>query len=164
MANVKSVTQYDNYPNGDNFERRYTVVITPNNLVDESYVVGPYIVPDDDTANRVEIGDKKLQQLADNELGSEKVAQYQEQNDYDRRALGQAMTWEDVIEFHATLPLFLAVEVRGGSNANARAAYLGTTRFWYDQIANRYGDDQGVAFFLDNAKGQVWEDLPAEFE
>ena len=161
MASVKSVAIYDDYAFGTQRERRYSVVITNNSLVDETVVVGPVVVDvsDDGTA----AGAKLLAQLAENELGGEKTAEYQTQAEYDARALGRAMMMTDVDEFYAILPLFLAMETRGGANANARAAYLGTDRPTYDLINDRFSDVQGISFFLDNAKGQIWDELPGEF-
>jgi len=162
MAEVKSVVIYDDYPNGDKRERRYKVTITRNDLVDEEYILSPVVVDvsDDGSAS----GAKKLQQLADNELSTEKVAQYQAQNDYDRRALGIAMTFTDVDEFYAVLPLFKGMEGRSGSNANQRAATLEVSRAGYDDMANRFNDVEGIAFFLDDHKDQIWEEIPPEFE
>ena len=162
MAEVKSVVIYDDYPNGDLRERRYKVTITRNDLVDEEYILSPVVVgvSDDGSAS----GAKKLQQLADNELSTEKVAQYQAQNDYDRRALGIAMTFTDVDEFYAVLPLFKGMEGRSGSNANQRAATLEVSRAGYDDMANRFNDVEGIAFFLDDHKDQIWEEIPPEFE
>jgi len=164
MATVKSVEIYDDYANGDLRERRYKVTITRNDLVDEEYILSPVIVPVEDDGSAA--GAKKLAQLADIEAGSGQdiVAQYQDQSDYDRRALGRAMTYTDVDEFYAVLPLFKSMETRSGSNANQRASTLGVTRTNYDLMADRFGDVEGIAFFLDNAKGQIWEEIPEEFE
>lgn len=85
------------------------------------------------------------------------------QADYDRRALGMAMLIEDVDEFYALLPLFKAMEIRGGANAIQRAIYLGVSNGNYTLIADRFGDVEGISFFLDNAKDQIWDELPEEF-
>ena len=162
MSNVKSITIHDDYELGDKRERRYAVTITNNSLVDTVYVLAPVVVDVDDDGSTV--ANEKLVQLADNELNSGVAAEYQTQADYDRRALGRAMLLTDVDEFYAVLPLFLAMESRGGANANARAAYLGIDRPTYDLIADRFGDVQGIASFLNNAKAQIWDELPGEFE
>ena len=94
----------------------------------------------------------------------ERVAEHQTQAEFDRRLLGRLMIDPDIYTFHAAQPFWSAVQARGGANANQRAAYLGVSRANYDLIANRFGDDQGAAFFIDNAKGQVWSEIPAEFE
>jgi hypothetical protein len=90
------------------------------------------------------------------------VAEYQAQNDYDRRALGQAMVVEDIYHFNNTRPLYLAMEIRGGANANARAAYLGITRDTYDLISSRYNELAGIQGILNDSKGRIWEDIPEE--
>ena len=163
MATVKSVTIYDDYPNGDLRERRYLVVITTNSLVDEEYILSPVIVPVSDDGTDAANG--KLDQLAKNETGPEDIAaEYQDQNDYDRRSLGRAMTIESTDIFYTYLGLFKAMEGRGGANAGQRATYLEIPRAEYDLIANRFNDVEGIAFFLDDAKGQVWEELPPGYE
>ena len=90
------------------------------------------------------------------------TAQHNTQADYDRRVLGRTMLFENVHDFYFCLPFFQAVEVRGGANANQRATYLGITRELYDPIAIRYGEVQGIAFFLDS--DEIWTELPEEFE
>lgn len=164
MATVKSVEIYDDFAVGDLRERRYKVTITTNSGVDEEYILSPVIVPDSDDGS--EAAAKKLAQLADNEasLGADIVAEYQAQNNYDRRALGKAMVLTDVDEFYAVLPLFKAMEARGGANKNQRAAYLGVSGANYTLMEDRFNDVEGIAFFLDNAKGQIWEEIPQEFE
>jgi len=122
MANIDNTVIYDDYPHGAQRERRYKTTITPNSLVNEEYVLSPVVVDVSDDGS--DAANVKFQQLADTELAAEKVAQYQDQDDYDRRALGHAMMISDINDFHDTLPLFLAMEVRGGANANARALYL----------------------------------------
>ena len=164
MALVKSVTIHDDFAIGDLRERRYLVTITTNSLIDEEYILSPVIVDASDDGSIY--GAQKLASLADIEAGSglDIVAEYQDQPDYDRRALGKAMIGDDIEEFHATLPLFKAMESRGGANANQRATYLSVIRADYDLMANRYGDDEGVAFFIEDHKNQVWEVIPVEFE
>jgi len=164
MATVKSVTIHDDFANGDLRERRYKVTITTNSLVDEIYILSPVIVDVSDDGSI--FGAKKLASLADIEFnsGANIAPEYQTQQEYDQKALSRAMLLVDVDDFHRFLPLFLSMTGRGGPNANARAIYMGTSRDTYDEIAGRFNDDQGVAFFLDNAKGMVWEELPPEFE
>jgi len=164
MATVKSVTIHDDYPNGDLRERRYKVTITRNDLTDEEYILSPVIVPESDDGSAA--GAKKLASLADIEAGSGKdiVSQYQDQNDYDRISLGRLMTETDVDAFYAGLPLFKAMETRGGANANQRRAYLGVSSENYTAMANRFNDVEGIAFFLDDHKDQIWEEIPPEFE
>lgn len=95
--------------------------------------------------------------------GTDIVPVHQTQAEYDRRALGFLMTETDAHKFLAALPFWQAVESRGGANANARAAYLGVSRANYDLVNKRFGDVQGAASFLNNSKGQIWSDIPAEF-
>ena len=164
MAEVKSVTIHDDFANGNKRERRYKVTITTNSLVDEVYILSPVVVDASDDGSI--FGAKKLASLADIEFNSSSTAppEYQSQQSYDQKALSHAMLIVDVDDFHQFLPLFLDMTGRGGANANQRAEYMGTSRDTYDEIAGRFNDDQGVAFFLDNAKGMVWEELPPEFE
>ena len=163
MAFVKSVTIHDDNAVGTLRERRYLVTIATNTLGDEEYILSPVLVDVSDDGSIY--GAAKLASLADNEAnrGVDIAPEYQDQNDYDRRALGKAMVGTDIDEFHAVLPLFKAMEGRGGANANQRAVYLGVIKADYDLMADRFGDDEGVAFFIDNAKGQVWEEIPAEW-
>ena len=96
--------------------------------------------------------------------GVEFTPEYQAQADLDRRTLGLLMLEDDPRVFLNGLEYFLAVDLRGGSNVNARANYLGITRADYDLIAARFGDVQGAAFFIDDDKTQIWESLPEVFE
>ena len=164
MAIVKSVTIHDDYASGDLRRRRYKVVITTNSLVDEEYILSPITVDASDDGS--DAAANKLAQLAETEAssGADILAEYQDQNDYDRRALGKAMTRRDVDEFYLVLPLFKSMEARGGANANQRATYLEVTTVNYNLMADRFGDVEGIAFFLDNAKGQIWDTIPPEFE
>jgi len=164
MAAVKSVTIFDEFPNGTKVERRYEVTITTNSLIDEVYVLSPVVVDASDDGSIY--GAKKLASLADIESGSgaDILAEYQDQPDYDRRALGKAMVGPGIEEFHAVLPLFKSMEGRGGANANQRANYLGVTTISYRDMANRFGDDEGVAFFIEDHKNQVWPEIPAGWE
>jgi len=92
--------------------------------------------------------------------GEEALPEYQTQADIDRRTLGRLMLEDDPRVFLNGLEYFIAVELRGGSNANARATYLGIPRAEYDLISKRFGDVQGAAFFINDDKGQIWEELP----
>ena len=100
---------------------------------------------------------------AKNDTNPDRVPVYQTQAEFDRRLLGELMLVTNVHTFHTALPFFQAVEGRGGANAGQRATYLGVTTGNYNLIAARFGDDQGVAFFLDNVKGQIWDIIPEEF-
>lgn len=94
----------------------------------------------------------------------DKVAEYQSQSDFDRRVLGRLMTYLDAHIFYAGLPFFQAVELRGGANAGQRAAYLGVTTEEYTLVDNRFGDVQGISFFLDDDKNNVWDNIPQDWE
>ena len=89
-------------------------------------------------------------------LDPDRVPVYQTQAEFDKALLFQMMYVENVHTFHASLPFFKAMELRSGANAGQRATTLGVTTQEYTDIANRYGDDEGVAFFLDNIKDQIW--------
>jgi hypothetical protein len=109
------------------------------------------------------------QQLADTEI-SEAIAVaeaygnpetfpfHQTQADFDRRLLGRLMTYLDAHVVYAGLPFFQGVEIRGGANSIQRAAYLGVSSQDYSLVDSRFGDVQGIAFFLDDDKDQVWDD------
>ena len=96
--------------------------------------------------------------LAERWINPDKVPVYQTQAEFDRRLLGRLMTEWDVHTFSAGLPFFQAVELRGGANANQRASYLGVTSTDYGLVDNRFGDSQGVQFFIDDEKGAVWDE------
>lgn len=112
----------------------------------------------------IEIELQEAIQYASVGLPVDRVPGYQTQPDFDRRLLGRLMLIEDVHIFHNSLPFFLAIESRGGANANQRAVYLRITTTDYGLIANRYGDSQGAAFFIEDSKNQVWDELPQDFE
>ena len=160
MPIIKSTEIFDDIPAGSRRERRYKITITTNKGTDEVYIESPVVVDvaDDGAA----VASKKLISLADVEAGRlvDLNPNYQDQRDYDRRGLGRAMTITGTDEFYEVLPLFRAMEARGGANANQRASYLGVTRADYDLMAARFNDVAGIAFFLDDAKGQVWDDVP----
>lgn len=165
MSSVKSVSTYSEKPwiNGQ-VKRRYRVVLTDSNLVDHEIITSPFKVdPLDDGAAKA---DQELKNKIQGELSIEdRVPQWSDtQADYDRRALGRAMLEEDTEKFYLYLPLFKAMEARSGANANQRAITLGVTRADYDLMAARFGDVEGIAFFLDNAKGQIWDVLPPGWE
>ena len=90
------------------------------------------------------------------------VPDYQLQSDYDRRALGQFMALADVHWFNEGRVLFLAMEARGGANANQRAVYLGITSGTYSEIDNRFSDLAGAQTFINDNKNQRWDDIPEE--
>ena len=159
MASVKSVSIYSDVPWAGGFrKRRYSVILTDNNLVDHTVITNAVKVleSDDGTESALrELNNKKIRELVE----GEKISEWQDtQADYDRRALGIAMTLSDVHEFYSYLPLFKAMELRGGANAAQRASYLGVSSVNYNLMANRFGDVEGISFFLDNAKGQIWSD------
>lgn len=165
MAVVKSVTIHSERPwsNGQ-VKRRYLVTLTDNNGGDHEIVTMPVKQLPADNGNAVaasHLQGKKNGELLKGAI----VPEWQDtQADYDRISLGRAMLLTDVDEFYTYLPLFKAMEGRSGSNANQRAATLGVSRANYGLMADRFGDVQGVAFFLDNAKGQIWSELPEEFK
>ena len=165
MASVKSVTIHSERPwsNGQ-VKRRYLVTLTDNNAVDHEIVTMPVKQLPADTGDAVAAS--LLQGKKNNEvLKGDIVPEWQDtQADYDRISLGRAMLLTDVDEFYSHLPLFKAMEVRGGANANQRAAYLGVSTANYNLMADRFGDVEGIAFFLDNAKGQIWDEIPEEFK
>ena len=97
--------------------------------------------------------------LAERWINPDKVPVYQSQADFDRRLLGRLMTQWDVHTFSAGLPFFQAMELRGGANANQRASYLGVTSGEYTLVDNRFGDSQGVQFFITDEKNNVWDDV-----
>ena len=164
MSSVKSVTVHKERPWRDGFVKRmYEVTLTDNNSVDHVVITGAFKdLPLNDGSGA---GITALLTMQDKELSTEDKAPLwnADQATYYRRALGKAMLLGDVDDFYAYLPLFLAMETNGGANANQRALYLGTDRATYDLIAKRFGDVQGIAFFLDNAKGQVWDTPVAGF-
>ena len=94
----------------------------------------------------------------------DKVSIYSTQADFDRRLLGLVMTIENAAVFIVSIPFFQAMEIRGGANANQRAAYLGVTSGDYTLVDSRFGDVQGVQFFLDDEKNNVWPDVPEDWE
>ncbi|MCP3672731.1 MAG: hypothetical protein GY814_20375 [Gammaproteobacteria bacterium] len=162
MAEVKSVEIYDDYPHGRKRERRYKVTITNNSMGDEEYILSPVVVDSSDDGSAS--GDKKLAQLADIELGSEKICEYQSQADYDRRALGRAMLLTDINDFFDTIPLWDAVDVRGGSSPGQKAAYLGVSKPDVISIGKRYRECKSNSGFINDRKGYVWDEMPPEFE
>ena len=167
MSVVKSVIVYSERPWTDGLvKRRYEVTLTDNLGTDHVAIVGMFKVdPLDDGAD---VANNHLQSRKAKELGAADIVPLwnNTQADYDRRSLGQAMTLSDAHEFYDYLPLFQAMESRSGSNINARVATLGVIKSDYTLMANRFGDVQGIAFFLDNAKGQIWafDQVPVEFE
>jgi hypothetical protein len=96
--------------------------------------------------------------------GVERTPTEQAQADYDRRMLGLYMVETNAHTFLSGLDFFLAVESRGGANAGQRAAYLGVPLAEYNEVANRFGDVQGAAFFLNDDKNQVWDEVKPGWE
>jgi len=94
------------------------------------------------------------------ELGNDpdKSADHQPQADFDRRLLGLLMQELSIDTKIAAIPFWLAVETRGGANANQRAAYLGVTRPEYDLVSAMFGDLQGVSGGVDTVNGQIWDE------
>lgn len=162
MASVKSVTVYSDVPGLEDSglrKKRFAIVLTDNNLVDSTIITKPaHVLPEEDGSI---FATKALQQQKDSELSNRNIVPEwnDAQADYDRRALGIAMTLTDVHEFYSYLPLFKAMELRGGANRNQRAAYLGVPVSEYTQMEDRFNDVEGIAFFLDNAKDQIWEEI-----
>lgn len=129
----------------------------PTDYDSEAWALSYYAVLDEQAASG-EISEAF--QNAENGINPDRVAVYQTQSEFDRRLLGRLMTVEDVNVFYAGLPFFQAVESRGGANANQRAIYLDVPRAEYDLVAARFGDVQGISFFLDDAKDAIWPDIP----
>jgi hypothetical protein len=98
------------------------------------------------------------------DISPEKVPDHLAQNDYDRRVLGQAMTFTDIHWFYAAYPLFTAMELRGGANAGQRAGYLGVDTTTYGQMEDRFNNVNGVAWFLTDEKAQTWPEVPEGWE
>lgn len=97
---------------------------------------------------------------AESGINPDKVSVHQDQSDFDRRVLGSIMINENAHTVLAAYPMFQAMEIRGGANANQRAVYLEITRPTYDLIDNRFSDVNPVAFFLNDEKEQIWSKLP----
>lgn len=95
--------------------------------------------------------------LAESEQNPDKVAQHQDQNDFDRRLLAQLMTISNVHTFYAGYAFFQAMEVRGGANKPQRAAYLEVPQEEYDLVDKRFNDVKGIEFFILDEKGRVWD-------
>lgn len=163
MATIENIVIESDVPYKDTLrKRRYIVTIRDNNLVDKEFLSPPLRVPASDTG--VDYANGVLADLQAAEISKDdKVPDYADaQADYDRKALGYAMTLESTDEFYTYLPLFLAVQSRGGANASQRAAYLGVSLANYNAMAARFNDVQGIEFFLVDAKDQVWTD-PRDF-
>ena len=89
---------------------------------------------------------------------------YQTQADFDRRVLGRMMMVEDAHAVRAAYQMFQAMELRGGANANQRASYLGVDVADYNLIDDRFSNVNGVSWFLDDEKNQIWTELPEGFD
>lgn len=92
----------------------------------------------------------------------DKAAVYQDQNDFDRRLLGLFMFNPNAHVVLAGYPFFQAVELRGGANSGKRATYLGVVSEEYDQVEARFNNVNGVAWFLTDEKGMIWQEYPSE--
>lgn len=165
MASVKTIEIFRERPwRAGLVKRRYRVTLTDNNAVDHVTTLMPSRVdPADDGTTAA---NDLLESQKNSELSNEdKATQWHDsQADYDRRALGFAMTLDSTDEFFTYLPLFKAMELRGGNNPGQRATYLGVQRADYDLMADRFNDVEGVAFFLTDAKGQVWDEIPEDWQ
>lgn len=160
MALVDTVTIYSDAPWSDGLvKRRYNVTLMDNFGVLETWVSMPVKVDPSDDGSAT--GAAYLESKKQSEPSFEdKIPRWLDtQADYDRLSLGRAMVITDVDDFYAYLPLFKAMESRGGANANQRASYLGVSTANYNLMADRFGDVEGIAFFLDNANGQIWDDV-----
>jgi len=83
-------------------------------------------------------------------------AQHQTQAELDRKVLSRLMQIIESLEFSTTLQWFRDFEVRAGSNANARATYLGVPKPEYDLVATRYNQITGVKSGLEADRLKVW--------
>ena len=165
MSSVKSVAVFSEVPWSDGLvKRRYDIVLTDNTLVDHSFIVGPVkVVPSDDGTA---FAAQQLQRMKDLELSNQDIAPIwnNTQADYDRRSLGRGMTILDVDDFISYLPLFQAMESRGGANASQRAAYLGVSTANYNQMDSRFGIAVGIQGGVATMNAEVFDELPQEFE
>lgn len=93
-----------------------------------------------------------------------KIPDHQTQGEFDRRVLGQIMLIDDAHTVLAAYPMFQAMELRGGANANQRAVYLGIDNATYDLIDTRFSNVNGVVWFLADEKSQIWDELPEVFQ
>jgi len=126
----------------------------------DAYAVSIYTAIDDTLARR-EVSQSMA--LVRNEQPPTDTAEFQPQADYDRRVLGRCMTLDDASQFFAAYPFFQAVELRGGANDAARAAYLGVPTSEWQAIATRFNNVNGVSWFLTDEKEQTWDKLPGEY-
>lgn len=91
----------------------------------------------------------------------EKTAEYQAQNDFDRRLLGVLMLEPDIYIILYSFPFFDAVQTRGGNNASQRATYLGVDGAEYTQVNNRFQGVKDREFFLTDQNGYLWDNYPS---
>ena len=169
MSIVSNVLVYSE-PNGSRFDVRYKFIdhLAVEIIVDKLVPAG-FDTEADMLAliPGIEISQAEQEvtiavNAAEHGTTSDIVPDYQLQADYDRRALGQFMTIADVHWFNEGRVLFLAMEVRGGANANQRAVYLGITTGTYSEIDNRFSDLAGAQSFILDNKNQRWDDIPEE--
>ena len=102
--------------------------------------------------------------LTSAEISPDITVEHQDQADYDRRVLGRMMMVVNINYFLAAYAFFQAVELRGGANAIQRAAYLGITATEYGEIDDRFSNVSGVAWFVEDEKNMIWQELPEVFE
>lgn len=91
--------------------------------------------------------------------GQQQDAQHQTQAELDRKTINLMMQIEDSLEFSRTLQWFRDFEVRGGTNNNARAGYLGMTTGDYSEVADRYNQITGVKSGLEADANRVWDEV-----
>lgn len=101
---------------------------------------------------------------AEQGLSVDAIPDHQTQAEFDRRVLGRMMLIGDAHTFHNAYSFLQAVELRGGANANQRASYLSVSTADYNLIDTRFGNVNGVAWFLADEKNQIWSELPEAFE
>ena len=92
-------------------------------------------------------------------MNPDRVAVYQDQADFDRRVLGVVMTVANAQLFLGSLPFYQALEVRGGANAAARAAYLGVPQTEFQLVETRFNQIMGTKVVLDADQDRVWDGL-----
>lgn len=109
-------------------------------------------------------------QQAENELGEaiekieryenpDKVTDFMDQVEFDRRLLGHIMTIRDCHMVNACLPFWSAVQPRNGNNKAQRANNLGVSTSEYDLVADRLNSTIGASSYLVNDLASVWEGI-----
>ena len=152
--------------NGVSNNNIYEYLLSDSSTIERNYVCAIATDVDVIAANaipEIESGLITGEQIASYRVGEAEgdpntiVPVFQSYAEFDLAVLTMFMKTGDVHIFHASLTLFKAMETRGGANAIQRAIYLGIDNITYGQIADRYGDSEGAAFFITNVKDQVWE-------